>query len=140
MGTELGWATGRGGPLFGRDWVFLYLRVWFARRCRARTVGAMQERTQAMFGNFAQAVQGLRSSLGLEAVDVRDEVSCAVAEVLAERNHRADVLELRFGVLTLLAAQPQAAFLSYDRDQIVAALSKRCPGVVKSLKIRVGRQ
>ena len=87
-------------------------------------------------GNLADALSGLFGALGVEKSSTRDTVVDAISAALAERGHRAEVVELRYGTLTLRADPLAAKLLGYDRDQLLAALETAVPGVVTALRVR----
>lgn len=106
------------------------------RRPQAPGAGADASSGRAAGGNLGEALAGLFGGLGVEASSTRDAVTDAVAGALAERGHRAEVIELRYGTLTLRADPVAAKLLGYDRDQLLAVLERAQPGVVERIRIR----
>lgn len=91
-------------------------------------------------GNLSESLDALLSTLGVERTETRDQVSEAVQAELSTRGHDAQMIELRYGVLTLEASQVAAQLLQYDRDNLLAALEKELPGIVQDIKVRVRRR
>lgn len=87
-------------------------------------------------GNLGEVFSGLVGHLGIEPSATRDSVTEAILAALEARGHHAEIVELRYGTLTLRAAPLAARLLTYDRDQLLAALEKAAPGVVDRLRIR----
>lgn len=71
-------------------------------------------------------MESLLASIGVTPATVTDELDDVVNAELDRRGHRATMVALRYGVLTLQATDPLAARqLSYDVDDIRDAVNAR---------------
>lgn len=90
-------------------------------------------------GNLGSSVDALLAAFGVERSTTRLAVEDVVAEELKSRSHDAQMVELRYGVLTLETSPVGAQLLRFDKDNLVVALQEKIPDVVKDIRVRVVR-
>lgn len=88
-------------------------------------------------GNVGSAVAALLGTLGLQSVEARATIEDVVTGELAARGHQAEVLDVRWGRLRLVAGPTAATLLRYDRDRLLDLLAERAPGAVTDLTVTV---
>jgi len=81
------------------------------------------------------AASALVGALGLELDHER--VLAVAREVLEERGHSAEVVSLRWGVLTVAASAAGGHEISLDRDQVLDALAQRGATSVSQVRVTV---
>lgn len=105
----------------------------------AGTVGKMSSYDTAgasrPLGNVGTGLASLVHALGLTTPDRRDAAVDAAQEIVSRKGLAAEVVRLRYGVLTLATDPRTARLLEFDRDVILAAIERRCPGVVTEVRV-----
>lgn len=91
---------------------------------------------RAPVGNAGAALAGLLAGLGVADTRTRATVQGSVEEFLAEKGMRAQVVGLRYGMLTVAAEPAEAHLLGFERDNLLARLEQDTPGQVSGLRIR----
>lgn len=84
---------------------------------------------------MAAAAAGLMSALGVAPAEQRDQLEIDCQEVLAERDHDAQVVGLQYGTLTLEAGTVAAGLLRWDCQAILEELDRLHPGAVVRIDI-----
>jgi hypothetical protein len=77
----------------------------------------------------------LLGTFGLAPGAARQGVEEAAAAFFTERGIEAEVRSLRWGVLTVSATPPQAALVTFEYDQLIAALDASHPGCVSHVSV-----
>lgn len=99
----------------------------------------MDQRLSPAVGNLGAGLAALLGSFGVVTAETRDEAGEVIGAELAARQHLARVVELRYGRLILEAEPVAARLLGFDRDNLLAALEARLPGVVDEIQVRTAR-
>jgi hypothetical protein len=84
---------------------------------------------------IATDVATMLSALGIVTSDTRDDLERVCLEELTARGHVADVVGVRYGVVTVRCAPGPAGLLRWDVDSILAAIQARTSEPVRRIVI-----
>ncbi|MCP4792031.1 MAG: hypothetical protein GY882_01645 [Actinomycetia bacterium] len=90
-------------------------------------------------GNMAGALGGILDAFGVKPSQTRCDLESIVVEELAACGISADVAEVRWGTLVLVADPHNAELLKWHLDALLAAVSARRPGEVEAVEVKVRR-
>lgn len=98
------------------------------RHVKPKKLLASSDRGPSNPSSIGDGLTALLSSVGVPSKATYDSLESAVVHELARRGHTATVISLRYGVLTLQAANPVVARqLFYDVDTLRDALNEALP-------------
>lgn len=90
-------------------------------------------------GKMEASLNELLKQFGVTSSSDNDKVRAVVEEELLARGLEAEVVDLRYGKLTLRARAVHARLLGFDKDQVLAALENQVPGAVRTITVHTQR-
>lgn len=91
-------------------------------------------------GNAAVGLANLLTGLGLKDEPTRDLIEDLIDQELAERGMNGTVTGVRYGVATVACDPHTAALLSFDTDNILAAVNPRLPAPLDRIRVTTRRR
>ncbi len=95
--------------------------------------------TRMQNDRLSSSLKDLLGRFGVEQAGTIDAVMATAREILQQRGHDGEVTGLRHGELHVRAKGAAARMLGWDKDQVLAEIEKRHPGIVVSVIIGRGR-